>query len=172
MRTPFLARSAHVGYPIHCSACRRAGADAIQLHELLPAGHRVASLCKLRLVGTPQGGVHPERLQAYDEFCFRLNRRRTRAQDPFFYGLCSIGAGTPSDLLGRWWQPRDQRPSNRPGSRAAHVPSRVPSRCRPRIDLGALLAAWSDLQLATCAPGREMDSPGAQVQANLHGEAQ
>ena len=44
-------------------------------HQLLPAVHRVASLFKRWILGTHQGRVEPEHLQAYlDEFCFRFNR--------------------------------------------------------------------------------------------------
>ena len=41
--------------------------------------HRVASLLKRWLLGTHQGAVEPEHLQAYlDEFSFRFNRRSSR----------------------------------------------------------------------------------------------
>jgi len=50
-------------------------------HELLPAVHRVASLTKRWLLGTHQGGMQPEHLQAYlDEFCFRFDRRHATAR--------------------------------------------------------------------------------------------
>src|SRR6185312_6522178 len=40
--------------------------------ELLPAVHRVSSLCKRWLPGTHQGSVEPAHLQAYlNEFAFR-----------------------------------------------------------------------------------------------------
>lgn len=67
------------------------GQDA---HELLPAVHRVMSLCKRWLLGTHQGGVQPEHLQAYlDEFCFRFNRRHARARGLLFYRLLQYAAG-------------------------------------------------------------------------------
>ena len=44
--------------------------------DLLPAVHRVASLCKRWLLGTHQGRVAPAHLPAYlNEFTFRFNRR-------------------------------------------------------------------------------------------------
>jgi len=65
-----------------------------QAHELLPAVHRVASLCKRWLMGTHQGGVQPEHLQAYlEEFCFRFNRRHARARGLLFYRLLQYAAG-------------------------------------------------------------------------------
>ena len=69
------------------------GQDA---HELLPAVHRVASLCKRWLLGTHQGGVNADHLQAYlEEFCFRFNRRHSRARGLVFYRLLQYAAGAP-----------------------------------------------------------------------------
>lgn len=57
-------------------------------HELLPGVHRVAALVKRWLLGTHQGGVKPEHLQSYlDEFCFRFNRRHSRARGMIFFRL-------------------------------------------------------------------------------------
>jgi hypothetical protein len=57
-------------------------------HELLPGVHRIAALAKRWLLGTHQGGVKPEHLQAYlDEFTFHFNRRRSRARGILFYRL-------------------------------------------------------------------------------------
>jgi hypothetical protein len=67
-----------------------------QAHELLPAVHLVASLCKRWLLGTHQGGLQPEHMQAYlDEFCFRFNRRHARARGLLFYRLMQYAAGAP-----------------------------------------------------------------------------
>jgi len=64
-----------------------------QAHELLPAVHRVASLCKRWLLGTHQGGVGAEHLQSYlDEFCFRFNRRHSKARGLLFYRLMQYAA--------------------------------------------------------------------------------
>jgi len=63
-------------------------------HELLPAVHRVASLSKRWLLSTHQGGVGADHLQAYlNEFCFRFNRRRSRARGLLFYRLLQYAAG-------------------------------------------------------------------------------
>jgi hypothetical protein len=59
-----------------------------QAHELLPGVHRVASLAKRWLEATHQGAVKPALLQRYlDEFCFRFNRRQSRARGMLFYRL-------------------------------------------------------------------------------------
>lgn len=56
--------------------------------KLLPRVHRVASLLKRWLVGTHQGGVSRDQLDAYlDEFTFRFNRRRSRHRGLLFYRL-------------------------------------------------------------------------------------
>ena len=47
-------------------------------HVLMPGVHRVASLLERWLLGTHQGNVSPEHLDAYlNEFTFRFNRRRS-----------------------------------------------------------------------------------------------
>ena len=54
-------------------------------HVVMPGVHRVASLLKRWLLGTHQGSVGPEHLDAYlNEFTFRFNRRGSRRR-----GLCS-----------------------------------------------------------------------------------
>ncbi len=63
-------------------------------HELLPAVHRVASLCKRWLLGTHQGRVDAEHIQSYlEEFCFRFNRRHSCARGLLFYRLLQYAAG-------------------------------------------------------------------------------
>ena len=57
-------------------------------HVAMPAVHRVASLLKRWLLGTHQGAVEPEHLQAYlDEFSFRFNRRSSRRRGLLFHRL-------------------------------------------------------------------------------------
>lgn len=57
-------------------------------HVSMPAVHRVASLLKRWLLGTHQGSVRPEHLDAYlDEFTFRFNRRTSRRRGLLFYRL-------------------------------------------------------------------------------------
>ena len=54
----------------------------------MPRVHRVASLLKRWLLGTPQGAVRPRQLDYYlDEFTFRFNRRTSRSRGKLFYRL-------------------------------------------------------------------------------------
>ncbi len=56
--------------------------------ELLPRVHRVASLLKRWLLGTHQGSVSDEHLDAYlNEFTFRFNRRTSKSRGKLFYRL-------------------------------------------------------------------------------------
>jgi transposase-like protein/ribosomal protein L37AE/L43A len=56
--------------------------------ELLPRVHRVASLLKRWLMGTHQGSVSDEHLNAYlNEFTFRFNRRKSKSRGKLFYRL-------------------------------------------------------------------------------------
>ena len=57
-------------------------------HIVHPGVHRVASLLKRWLLGTHQGAVDPDHLQAYlEEFTFRFNRRRARHRGLVFHRL-------------------------------------------------------------------------------------
>ncbi len=54
----------------------------------MPAVHLVASLLKRWLLGTHQGSVHGQHLQAYlEEFTFRINRRNSYRRGLLFYHL-------------------------------------------------------------------------------------
>jgi len=91
--------------------------------EILPRVHRVASLLKRWLLGTHQGGVHRDHLDAYlDEFCFRFNRRTSRSRGLLFVRLMDnavrVGPLTYEQLVtrttGRGPKPK-QRPNSSPG---------------------------------------------------------
>lgn len=57
-------------------------------HVTMPAVHRVASLLKRWLLGTHQGSVSPQHLNAYlNEFTFRFNRRTSRRRGLLFHRL-------------------------------------------------------------------------------------
>lgn len=57
-------------------------------NALLPGVHRVASLAKRWLLGTHQGAVEGDHLQAYlDEFAFRFNRRNSEFRGLLFRRL-------------------------------------------------------------------------------------
>jgi len=65
-------------------------------HVVLPAVHRVASLLKRRLLGTPPRRRQPEHLGYYlEEFTFRFNRSRARHRGLLFYRLIEGALGTP-----------------------------------------------------------------------------
>ncbi|MFQ5496085.1 MAG: IS1595 family transposase [Phycisphaerae bacterium] len=56
--------------------------------HLLPRVHRVVSLLKRWLLGTHQGAIGHEHLDAYlDEFTFRFNRRTSASRGKLFYRL-------------------------------------------------------------------------------------
>lgn len=65
-------------------------------HVVMPGVHRIASLVKRWLLGTHQGAVRPEHLDAYlDEYTFRFNRRTSRARGLLFYRLLEQAMQTP-----------------------------------------------------------------------------
>jgi len=73
-------------------------ASGLTAHEVLPAVHTVFSLVKRWVMGTLQGSVSPEHLQAYfDEWVFRFNRRRSRRRGLLFHRL--IAQAAASDAL-------------------------------------------------------------------------
>ena len=54
----------------------------------MPGVHRIASLLKRWILGTHQGSVSDEHLQAYlEEFTFRFNRRTSRSRGLVFRRL-------------------------------------------------------------------------------------
>lgn len=56
--------------------------------ELMPRVHLAVALLKRWLMGTHQGAVSLEHLDAYlDEFVFRFNRRKSRSRGKLFYRL-------------------------------------------------------------------------------------
>jgi transposase-like protein len=71
---------------VHCPVnVARSGGPA---HVLLPGVHRIASLAKRWLLGTHQGAVEGDHLQAYlDEFTFRFNRRQSEFRGLLFRRL-------------------------------------------------------------------------------------
>ena len=74
-----------VGYRHKVTVLRQNAASA---SELLPRIHRVASLLKGWILGTHQGAVSPEHLDAYlNEFTFRFNRRTSSSRGKLFYRL-------------------------------------------------------------------------------------
>jgi hypothetical protein len=61
----------------------------------MPGVHVVASLLKRWLLGTHQGSVTAQHLDAYvDEFAFRFNRRHSRQRGMLFYRLLENAVAT------------------------------------------------------------------------------
>lgn len=67
---------------------RRIKGESVGIEELMPRVHLVASLLKRGLLGTHQGRVEMDYLDAYlDEFTFRFNRRTSRSRGKLFRRL-------------------------------------------------------------------------------------
>lgn len=65
-------------------------------HVSMPGVHRVASLLKRWLLGTHQGSVTQDHLDAYlNEFAFRFNRRHSRRRGLLFLRLLQHAVVTP-----------------------------------------------------------------------------
>jgi len=87
-------------------------------HVLLPGVHLVASLVKRWLLGTLQGAVEADHMQAYlDEFAFRFNRRRSGHRGMLFHRLLEQAVHTDSIRY------RDLVANPRPGWTRATPPS-------------------------------------------------
>lgn len=83
-------------------------------HVAMPAVHRVASLLKRWLLGTHQGAVSPEHLDAYlGEFAFRFNRRSSRHRGLLFFRLLEQAVLT-DPISYRQFVVDGQRKSRRP----------------------------------------------------------
>src|SRR5674476_1357213 len=68
--------------------------SGMQAHEVLPGVHLVFSLVKRWVMGTRQGSVSPEHVQAYfDEWVFRFNRRHSRSRGLLFHTLVRQAVG-------------------------------------------------------------------------------
>ncbi len=87
-------------------------------HVSMPAVHRVASLLKRWLLGTHQGAVGNEHLDAYlNEFAFRFNRRASRRRGLLFYRLLEHAVATAPLHY------REMIATPRPGSRTPKAPT-------------------------------------------------
>jgi transposase-like protein len=75
----------NLGYTHQVTVHRQSATPA---HIEMPAVHRVASLVKRWVLGTHQGGLAKQHLDAYlDEFVFRFNRRASKNRGLVFYRL-------------------------------------------------------------------------------------
>jgi transposase-like protein len=94
----------------HCTINISSSGDPA--HVSLPGVHSVASLLKRWLLGTHQGSVTAEHLDAYlNEFAFRFNRRHSRRRGLLFLRLLQHAVVTP---------PTRYRPSRSNGQTQNH----------------------------------------------------
>lgn len=110
-------------------------ASGLPAHVPLPGVHLVASLAKRWLLGTHQGAVEGDHLQAYlNEFCFRFNRRHSRARGMLFYRLMQLAVGAPpltyQDLVVNP-RPKQRRPTAPTGPRPQPSSLALPHANRP-----------------------------------------
>lgn len=88
------------------------GRSEDRAHVTMPGVHRVASLLKRWVLGTHQGSITPEHLQAYlEEFTFRFNRRTSRSRGLVFRRLLEQAVVTrpvteSSVIHGKHWRPQ------------------------------------------------------------------
>ena len=110
-------------------------ASGLAAHEVLPAVHRVFSLVKRWLMGTMQGSVSPEHVQAYfDEWVFRFNRRHSRSRGLLFHTLLRQAVeGQPVTY-------RSLRKTGR--TRPAPQPARGARQLPPSLDVGRPELPW------------------------------
>jgi transposase-like protein len=126
--------------------------------ELLPAVHRVSSLCKRWLLGTHQGSVEPAHLQAYlNEFAFRFNRRNSRSRGLVFFRVLELATGHDPvryDDIRATRKPRSKPPQQRG---TGHPPSlNRPAAARP----------WRTAEMQLPFPLRLSGYPGVVLPAN------
>jgi hypothetical protein len=119
------AASTSSGYTHEPCSQRAARARGDDPAELLPAGHRVASLAKRWLLGTHQGSVEEAHLQSYlNEFVFRFNRRRSRSRGLVFYRVLELAvAHDPVRYRDLVVNPQPKQTPPRPPGRRGHPPS-------------------------------------------------
>lgn len=124
-----------LGYVHDRRSQRAARAGGHDPHELLPAGHRVASLVKRWLLGTHQGSVDPTHLPGYlNEFVFRFNRRRAGSRGLLFYRALELAVAHDPvryrDLVAAS-EPKTTPPTTPPGARGAPPSMDRPPAARP-----------------------------------------
>jgi hypothetical protein len=110
-------------------------ASGLQAHKVLPAVHRVFSLVKRQIMGTMQGSVSPEHVQAYfDEWVFRFNRRHSRSRGLLFHTpLQNAIAGDPVTYQSLCKAGRTRPPPQ---------PRRGPRAAPPSLDVGRPEIPW------------------------------
>ena len=77
------------------------GSD-VPAHVSMAGVHRVAALVQRWILGTHNGSVQPEHLDAYlDEFVFRFNRRTSSSRGMLFYRLLQQAVATEPVTYGQ-----------------------------------------------------------------------
>lgn len=110
-------------------------ASGLEAHEVLPAVHRVFSLVKRWLMGTMQGSVSPEHVQAYfDEWVFRFNRRTSRSRGLLFHTLLRQAVEGQPVTYRSLRKAGRTRPAPTPASGARNLP--------PSLDVGRPDLPW------------------------------
>jgi transposase-like protein len=129
-------------------------------HVVMPGVHRVASLLQRWLLGTHQGRVSPEHLDAYlNEFTFRFNRRNSRRRGLLFYRLLSQAVAT--DPITYHAIVANPSPTGRQSTLPPH-----PGRSRRRASRRSSVAPTR-----SCSNLTQMDIPSAAKQRPLPPQA-
>ena len=104
-------------------------------HVVMPGVHRVASLLKRWLLGTHQGSVGPEHLDAYlNEFTFRFNRRGSRRRGLLFYRLLEqVDPRRPDHIPKPDRQPTPRTPTTNAANPLPGTPARREAVARPNL---------------------------------------
>ena len=112
-------------------------ASGLHAHAVLPSVHLVFSLVKRWVMGTMQGSVSPEHVQAYfDEWVFRFNRRNSRSRGLLFHTL--LGQAVDG-------QPVTYRSLRKAGrTRPAPPPARGARQPPPSLDVGRPQLPWRE----------------------------
>jgi transposase-like protein len=104
-------------------------------HELLPGVHRIASLLKRWIMGTFQGSVSADHMEAYlAEFTFRINRRNSKDRGLLFFRLMTLAATAeplPYGNLVKSRTPRNTTPAPPAGAHRAPKSHAIPEPSRP-----------------------------------------
>jgi hypothetical protein len=109
-------------------------AAGLQAHEVLPVVHRVFSLVKRWVMGTMQGSVSPEHVQAYfDEWVFRFNRRNSRSRGLLFHTLLRLAVSG---------DPVTYKSLRKAGRTRPALPPRGLRSSPPSLDLGRPALPW------------------------------
>ncbi len=107
-----------LGYHHDRRSQRAARARGEDIDGLLPGVHPIASLAKRRLLSSHQGALDVDHLPGHlDEFCFRLNRRRSGSRGLAFLRVLQLAAGVTHPA---WTGPA---PDARRGTKQRRIPS-------------------------------------------------